>query len=665
MDRSDQTVVHGRGEGRLLHWVASMTRPESLAVYARRLAKRFGPTLALGGVDLDIPRGQFFGLIGPDGAGKSTMLKAIAGVMRFDGELTVLGQDMHSAVATERAKTRIGFMPQGIGLNLYPELSVDETLDYLADLRLLPPAVRDASKLRLLGMTQLASFRDRPAGNLSGGMKQKLGLCGALIGEPELLVLDEPTTGVDPISRRNFWDILSDLVIERGLTAIVATSYLDEAERFERLAFVYGGRILSIGTPAEVRASVDVRVREFQPAAMNAAVAALDGAAVHFKRSGDRLRVATRPGDEMALAPIAEHLAPEVPAHDLRLGLEDVFAARVAAERGRGAPYQPFPWAERATRITGTPVEVAAVTRRFGAFTAVDHVSFTLNCGEVFGLLGPNGSGKTTIIKMICGLLPPSEGTARVAGLDVAVAGRLLRGRIGYMSQLFSLYRDLSVLENLALYAAMYNVRGDLRRRRIEWVLDQADLRGRERVRAGSLPLGERQRLALGCAVLHAPEVLFLDEPTAGVDPIARDAFWRIIRELARAHGVTVLVSTHYLAEAEACDRLALLDAGQLVAVGAPAEVQAAAAARRGHPLIVQTDQYRQALQALRGAGLDTTLFGRDLHVLTRDPEATGRQIHAVLGAAGLAAQVRLGSMSLEDAFIERVESARAAKEAA
>ena len=513
-------------------------------------------------------------------------------------------------------------------------------------------------------MTQLERFRDRPAGTLSGGMKQKLSLCGALIGEPELLVLDEPTTGVDPISRRDFWDILTPLVIDRGLTAIVATSYLDEAERFERVAFLCGGRIIGLGTPAEMRACVDVRVREFQPAALMPAMAALDRAGLHFRRWRKRLRVVTREEEEEALAEITGRLAPEVQAEDTRLSLDDVFAARVAAEHGRAVAYRPYPVGV-GVQPARTTVEVEDLTRRFGDFTAVDHVGFTLERGEVFGLLGPNGSGKTTILRMLCGLLPLTEGRVRVAGLDVAIAGRVLRSRIGYMSQLFSLYRDLSVLENLQLYAAIYGVTGRGRAERIDWVLEQADLRGNERSRAASLPPGERQRLALGCAVLHAPEILFLDEPTAGVDPIARDRFWRIIRDLAGVHGVTILVSTHYLGEAEGCDRLALLDAGRLVALGAPAAVRDSAATRCGHPLVVETEQYREALAVLRAAGLAAQLFGRDLHVPTLEPAVTTARIETALAAAELAAHVRQGAISLEDAFIEHLATARSAREAA
>ncbi len=538
-----------------------------LAVCARGVARHFGNAVALAGIDLEVARGEFFGVIGPDGVGKSSLLKAIAGLIRADGELEVFENDMRLEASAERAKARIGFMPQGLGLNLYPELSIDENLDYLAELRQLPAGVRAESKERLLAMTHLEPFRGRAAGKLSGGMKQKLALCGALIGEPELLVLDEPTTGVDPVSRRDFWDILTDLVIGRRLTAIVATSYLDEAERFERVAFMFGGRIISIGTPDQMRSSVEVRVREFVPHDIKAAMKALDAAGVHFHRNGLRLRVALRPGQQSIVEDSRDRIVPEVPPEDPAAALDDIFAARVAGERGPAPPYLPFPSTAPGRSGGAAPVEVVSLTRRFDSFTAVDAVSFALERGEIFGLLGPNGSGKTTIIKMICGLLRPSAGRARVMGFDVSDANPAIRRHLGYMSQIFSLYRELSVMENLSLYAAMYGVTGADRRGRIEWVLEQAGLRGRERERAGRLPVGERQRLALGCAILHGPGIVFLDEPTSGVDPVARDLFWRIIRDLSAAQRVTILVSTHYLAEAENCDRIALLHAGRLIAV--------------------------------------------------------------------------------------------------
>jgi len=631
----------------------------TLAVSARNLRKSYGRNIALDSINLEIRRGEFFGLIGPDAVGKSTLLKAIAGVLHVAGDLSIFGVEAASAAGAERAKTRIGFMPQGIGLNLYPELSIDENLDYLAELRLLPSALRLESKARLLAMTQLTPFRDRAAGKLSGGMKQKLGLCGALIGEPDLIVLDEPTTGVDPVSRRDFWDILTQLVIERGITAIVSTSYLDEAERFERLAFMYGGRFLGLGASDEVRHSVVVTPREFEPAAMKTATAVLDSASLHFRRISRRIRIAPRPADEADLATVAAQLAPETKPADPRPSLDDIFAASIASVRGERQRYAQFPRDSGSGALGGTPIEIASLTKRFGDFTAVDRVSFSIARGEIFGLLGPNGSGKTTIIKMICGLLAPDEGRAQVAGLDVASSGRMLRRRIGYMSQLFSLYGDLTVSENLKLYGAIYDVDRARLVSRTEWVLDQADLRGRERELAAKLPLGERQRLALGCAVLHAPQVLILDEPTSGVDPIARDSFWRIIRDLAANCGVTILVSTHYLSEADGCDRVALLDAGRLIALGAPSEIRELAAARRGNPVIVETAEYRAALHILRAHGLPATLFGRDIHVLTLHPEEIAHRIETILTAAGIGAQLRRDTISFEDAFIEMVESSR------
>jgi drug efflux transport system ATP-binding protein len=632
------------------------------AVRARGLTKRFGSLRALDAIDLNVRRGELFGLIGPDGVGKSTLLKAVAGVMRFEGELEVLGRDMRLERQAEDAKADIGFMPQGLGLNLYPELSIDENLDYLAELRLIAPALRDASKARLFAMTRLEQVRARAASALSGGMKQKVALCGALIGEPKLLLLDEPTNGVDPVSRRDFWDILIDLVVRRGLTAVVSTSYLDEAERFERVAFMFAGRMISIGTPAEIRSSVEVSVHGFEPPEIKSAMTALDAAGLHFERAGSRLRVAISASNGRMIEAAAARLGPEVPLEDPRARLDDVFAACVAAERGPLRPYRPFP-ADGAEavgpRLGEAPVEVAALTRRFGSVVAVDSVSFSIKRGEIFGLLGPNGSGKTTIIRTICGLLPPTSGQARVAGLNVARAGSRLRQRIGYMSQFFSLYRELSVLENLNLYAAIYGVSGRRRRVRTQWVLDQADLRDREHEYAGNLPVGERQRLALGCAVLHEPEVLFLDEPTSGVDPVARDLFWRIIRDLATARGVTVLVSTHYLSEAENCDRIALLDAGHLVAVDSPSRLRETAAAHRGTMLVLYAERYREALQVLLDSGFEATLFGTDIHVITSDPAATAARIQATLASAGLSAGIQTATLSLEDAFIALVETAR------
>ncbi len=629
------------------------------AVRACDLARHFGNTVALAGINLEVPRGEFFGLIGPDGVGKSSLLKAIAGLIRVDGELKVLGNDMRFEAGAERAKARIGFMPQGLGLNLYPELSIDENLDYLAELRQLSAALLAASKARLLAMTHLEPFRNRAAGDLSGGMRQKLGLCGALIGEPELLVLDEPTTGVDPVSRRDFWDILTDLVVGRGLTAIVATSYLDEAERFERVAFMFGGRIISIGTPEQIRSSVQVRVREFMPREMKAAMTVLDAAGVHFRRNGIRLRVAVRAGQQAIVDGSLDRLAPEVAPEDPAAALDDIFAARVAGQRGPAPPYLRFPSTAASAPIAAAPVEVTSLTRRFDSFTAVNAVSFALERGEIFGLLGPNGSGKTTIIKMICGLLRPSSGQARIMGINVNGAGPAIRRHIGYMSQVFSLYRELSVMENLNLYAAMYGVIGAEGRERIEWVLDQAGLRGRERERAGRLPVGERQRLALGCAILHGPGIVFLDEPTSGVDPIARDLFWRIIRDLSAASGVTILVSTHHLTEAENCDRIALLDAGRLVAADSPLKIREQAASRCGALLVISAERYREALATLRAAGFSATFFGRDIHVIAPDAAATTEAVTARLGVAGLRARIRETALTLEDAFIELVQAAR------
>jgi ABC-type multidrug transport system ATPase subunit len=489
------------------------------------LHKRYRQRPAVQGIDLEVRRGDIYGLIGPDGAGKSSLMKAVAGVLIPDaGRIEVFGIPLDSERAAERIKSQLGFMPQGLGLNLYPDLSVEENIDYFARLRLVPETTLARRKDALLAMTRLARFRDRPMKQLSGGMKQKLGLVCTLIHEPALVVLDEPTTGVDPISRRDFWNILRTLVRERGITAIVSTAYLDEASRFDRLALLYGGEVLARGTPDELLA--------LGPG-----------------------HAATRDGE------------PE---------LESVF---ISLLRQRGVTEAPETARRQAGAIPRAPhdgvaVEVRGVTRDFRAFRAVDGVTFDIRHGEIFGLLGANGAGKTTVIKMLTGLLAPSAGSAHVAGVDMRRAARAVRQRIGYVSQAFSLYSDLTVAENLALSAGVYGLDAARSRERISWAVDMGRLRGHEHDLARDLPMGLRQRLALGCALLHEPPVLFLDEPTSGVDPLGRRRFWQILQQLAREDGVAILITTHYMSEAEHCDRVGLMHAGRLVELETPAAMK-------------------------------------------------------------------------------------------
>ena len=496
---------------------------DSLAIDARALGHRYGRVIALEGVSLTIPAGSATALVGPDGVGKSTLLGLVAGARILQaGHLAVLGGDMASAAHRERLAPRIAYMPQGLGRNLYPTLSVRENLDFFGQLYGQGRAERRARIERLLAATGLDPFPDRAAGKLSGGMKQKLSLCCALIHDPDLLVLDEPTTGVDPLSRRQFWSLIAALRAERpGMTVLVATAYMDEAERFERLVAIDRGRVLAHGPTAEVIAGVGA-------ATLEAAYRAL------------QQPVGDRDGQDFVMPP-------------------------------------------RVLRRDAAPAVLAeGLTRRFGDFLAVDRVSFRIERGEIFGFLGSNGCGKTTTMKMLTGLLEPSAGQAELLGRPVRAKDVEARLRVGYMSQSFSLYEELSVRGNLHLHARLYRLAPPEAAARVAEALERFGLGPMADARPDALPLGIRQRLQLAVACLHRPEVLILDEPTSGVDPAARDLFWRLLAELSRRDGVTIFVSTHFMNEALRCDRISLMHAGRVLAEGAPEELRQ----RRGAPTL-------------------------------------------------------------------------------
>jgi ABC-2 type transport system ATP-binding protein len=673
-----------------------MSASEAPVVVLTGIGKRYRSTVAVAEVSLAVARGQLYGLIGADGAGKSSLMKTVAGVLAHDrGTVEVFGTRIDSERAAERVKGRLGFMPQGLGLNLYPELSVEENIDFFARLRQVPAAELARRKEQLLAMTRLAAFRARAMKNLSGGMKQKLGLVCTLIHGPELIVLDEPTTGVDPVSRRDFWAILAQLIDSERLTALVSTAYLDEASRFDRLALMHAGRVLAEGKPSALVAAAGLRVVQVQ-----AAPAALARLAEHFAqdvRAGGTARLVVAAADDQSAAAAvrgalgaddhgAAQLAVALP------DLEDLFVARLLALedraglqaepaatpglRGRGSnvPAQAGVSADGppAARAAAPPadddgalqaIDARELTRDFGAFRAVDRASFEVRYGEIFGLLGANGAGKTTAIKMLTGILPPTAGVGRVAGADMRRAGQAIKERIGYMSQAFSLYTDLTVMENLLLFAGVYGLTREHARSRAQWAVALGDLRGHESEPAGRLPMGLRQRLALGCALLHQPRVLFLDEPTSGVDPIGRRRFWDTLRHLAREQGVAILLTTHYMAEADLCDRIALMFAGRVVADATPEQLKEELTAERGQLLEVSAEPPLAALAALRAGGFDeAVLHGRRLHVLARDPEAARGRIDSLLRAAGLAApRIATQLPTMEDVFIHRVLALEAA----
>ncbi|MDR3493408.1 MAG: ribosome-associated ATPase/putative transporter RbbA [Ancalomicrobiaceae bacterium] len=474
---------------------------------------RYGKTTALDLAELAIPAGSMAGLIGPDGVGKSTLLGLVAGVTKLQsGRLDVLDADMAHASERRRACGRIAYMPQGLGRNLYPTLSVAENLHFFGRLFGQGQRERDARIAELLAATGLSAFADRPAGKLSGGMKQKLSICAALIHDPDLLILDEPTTGVDPLSRRQFWQLIDAMRARRpAMSTIVATAYMEEAERFDWLAALFDGKLLASGTPPDLMAK--------------AGADSLDRAFIGLLPEAERARHVPLP----ALTPLA---------HD-------------------GA----------------VAIEAEGLTCRFGAFTAVDHVSFRIRRGEIFGFLGSNGSGKSTTMKMLTGLLPASEGEAKLFGQKLDASDMSTRRRVGYMSQSFSLYGELTVGQNLTLHARLFQLPKDEITPRVAEMLDRFDLKDVVDIGPDSLPLGQRQRLQLAVAVIHRPELLILDEPTSGVDPIARDSFWVELIRLSRDDGVTIFLSTHFMNEAERCDRISLMHHGRVLAVGSPAEI--------------------------------------------------------------------------------------------
>lgn len=638
----------------------------------RGFTKRYRKRTAIAGADLTLGRGELHGLIGPDGSGKSTLMKAIAGVLTFDaGTVTVCASRLDSERAAESVKDRIGFMPQGLGHHLYPNLSVEENVDFFARLRLLPEGELARRKEKLLAMTRLARFRQRAAKLLSGGMKQKLGLICTLIHEPEILILDEPTTGVDPVSRRDFWEIIGELLCERGLTALISTAYLDEASRFDRVTLLHAGRVIARGEPEEITGRLGGTVVSLEAADPAAALQSLKRAFPQTDILGSRLQVLVPEPDAGAAVGKVSAILPDTDARTLTTSppqLEDAFCSllqQLAPERAHWTPGPDEEGPKSPLMANGAAIEAAGLTKSFGRFLAVENATFVIPPGEIFGLLGANGAGKTTVIKMLTGILEPTRGTGLVAGADMRTAPRTVKEHIGYMSQSFSLYGELSVLENIRLYAGIYGLTRRVAQDRADWVLTLADLHAHERDRAESLPMGMRQRLALGCALVHRPRVLFLDEPTAGVDALGRRQIWELLFHLSRGLGVAILVTTHYMSEAERCDRLALMHAGRIVAIASPGEMKRASERELGQVLEVSADDPRRAWGALRSAGFaGAARFGRYVHLYSQAPAEDAMRIRSTLAAAGVRClRTSQRSPSMEDVFVSRVRRLEAADE--
>ena len=651
----------------------------------KHYGKKNNQTIAIQGIDFEVQRGEIFGLIGPDGAGKTTTFQILAGVMEASaGEIQVLGRSPRDA------RLGIGYLTQQF--SLYLDLSLDENIRYSAGLRQVPPDRFQERRDRYLKLMDLDRFGDRLAGQLSGGMKQKLALCCALVSEPEILLLDEPTTGVDPVSRREFWDVLATLA-SQGMTIVVATPYLDEAERCNRISLMYEGKIQQTGTLRQLRQNLGLsrlELRTPQLAAVERALVAAmrspsplgetrDSALVDVQTFGDRLDVLVHSPEEgtKTIQQIAQQERLKISEIEpVDVTLENVFVTQLR-QQGAEPPFVPFPRLspsgssfgsdrEESRAAKGTAaIETHHLYKTFGNFQAVKDVTLQVRYGEIYGLLGANGAGKTTTIKMLCGLLSASGGEISLAGQTSNLRDPDLRRRIGYMSQKFTLYDDLSIVQNLEFYCGVYGVPRSQRREKIDWVLHICGLEGQEDLITGGLPGGWKQRVAFGASVMHEPEILFLDEPTSGVDPLARRQFWRLIEDFAR-RGTAVLVTTHYLEEAEHCNYMGFLVAGEVVAEGSPTQIKAAQPGR----LIELVTNQNQAASDLLKTQMEpwrVSIFGDRLHLVLDNPDREMPQIKTWLfayqkpdGTRIEVQSIRPISFTLEDAFIGIVQRAEA-----
>lgn len=579
-------------------------------IIARDVSKQFAiretkqTVRALDNISLTVPAGALTALVGPDGAGKTTFLRLVAGLMAPQaGTLEVLGVDVIAQPQT--VQNRISYMPQRFGL--YEDLSVQENLDLYADLHGVPVEVRQRRYDRLLQMMDLTHFVARPAGKLSGGMKQKLGLACTLVRSPDLLLLDEPTVGVDPLSRRELWEIIRQLIEEEALSVLVSTSYLDEAEHCAQVFVLHEGKLLMHGTPEDIclpaKGLCFIATPGTGEAARTLQARLLDNVdeIIDAVPQGGEVRFIRQPHlDETRFTTLFR----DIPIRPVAARVEDGFMVLLRAQN-RHHPLDStyLPAVNPALATDDKPViEVRDLVRKFGNFLAVDSTSFSVQRGEIFGLLGPNGAGKTTTFRMLCGLLPASSGFLQVAGVNLRTARAKARHSIGYVSQKFSLYGSLSVLENLTFFGSAYGLSGKRLRNRIDSVLEQFDLKGLERSRGSALPGGFKQRLAMAAGLLHEPDILFLDEPTSGADALARREFWRRITVLA-AGGTTIIITTHFMEEAEYCDRIVIQDAGRILALGTPRQVRAQAGDNPLRHLTMEEVFIGIVEQAREGAG--------------------------------------------------------------
>ncbi len=534
---------------------------------------------ALKNVNLDMKVGKVTGLIGPDGAGKTTLMRLVSGLLLPDhGQIEAMGIDViNDPLAVQ---SQLGYMPQRFGL--YEDLTVQENLDLYADLQNVRHQNRKNRYDELMHMTGMNPFTKRLAGKLSGGMKQKLGLACTLIRSPRLLLLDEPTVGVDPVSRRELWEIVYRQVHEAGMSVLLSTAYLDEAERCDEVVLLYEGELLMQGKPQDFSKTVDGRI--FQVNVKNLSNRTLQQRLSRNPKvldaliDGEGVRLVMQESEPVTPKVIdlfpdyAKSNADKVNIQPLSPRFEDAFIARLK-KQSNNHNHQNAPGLTFSGSREDKVIHVKNLTRCFGDFVAVNNISFSVKRGEIFGLLGANGAGKSTAFRMLCGLLPVSSGEVSVAGLDLRIASSNARHRLGYMAQKFSLYTDLSVIQNLRFFSSAYGLQGQHQKIRIEWALSTFELQGYKNSNAGDLPQGYKQRLSFAVALMHEPDILFLDEPTSGVDPLARREFWERTNYLAEM-GVTILVTTHFMDEANYCDHLVIMEAGEILAAGTPIEMK-------------------------------------------------------------------------------------------
>ncbi|MFH0725346.1 MAG: ATP-binding cassette domain-containing protein [Pseudomonadota bacterium] len=634
------------------------------AIQAMGLTKKFGARTAVDNLSFHVNAGEIFSLVGPDGAGKTTTLRMLSSVMDPSaGRATIAGYDVGTEASA--AKDHLAYMSQRFGL--YPDLTVMENIQFYADLYGVPQNGRETRIDELLDFSHMRPFKKRRGGNLSGGMKQKLQLVCALIHTPRVLLLDEPTNGVDPVSRRDFWRILYRLLKE-NVSILVTTAYLDEAERCDRIALMNQGKIIATGTPDDIKSRMTGRILAIRSDAARKIHRLLrtEPAALSVNVFGNRVHIVCEDIDEMAIRiheRITEAGLPHDEIKEVPPSLEDVFVSvlgksgETSKKEATEAGSKP-PDSVRSRRSAGIAVTVEHLTRRFGAFTAVNDVSFEVPRGEIFGFLGPNGAGKSTTIRMLCGLLKPTSGRGTVGGFDIHTRTEEIKQHIGYMSQKFSLYEDLTVEENIDFYGGIYGLSGEKLFARKAWAVEMAGLRDHRKSLTAILSGGWRQRLALACAILHEPPLIFLDEPTSGVDPISRRGFWDLIYEMAD-QGITIFVTTHYMEEAEYCDRIALIYGGNMIAMDTPLALKTRF--MKDEILDLRCKAPQDIIDSLGRLPevRDIALFGAGLHIMVPAGNAAsaGKAISRELEALGVPIE-RLEKImpGMEDVFVSLIE---------